>query len=183
MSRKRWLLALGSATLALGVVLLFLDVRMMDTGGPGIIGFELAGTEDRAAEILGDWGDRGADAARASLWIDYAYIVAYTLFLVLAARATRDLAESRGWSRMAAFGAVVPVLAVGTGAFDTIEDIWLLLALDQNGGALAPRLGQICAIVKFALAAVTIGYLLAGLGLRLRSPSAGDRSASPGWDR
>ena len=168
MSRKRWLWVSGSATLALLVVLAILDLRMMDAGGPGIVGFELAGTEHRAAEILADWGDAGTHAARASLWIDYAYIVVYTIFLALAASATRDLAERRGWSRMAAFGAVAPVLAVGIGAFDAIEDLWLLLALDQHGGALAPRLGQVCAIVKFALFAVTAAYLLAGLLLRMR---------------
>lgn len=168
MSGKRALIASAIATLTIGVVLLVLDTRMMDAGGPGIIGFELAGTEDRAAEILGEWGDRGADAARASLWIDYGFIVAYTTFLVLAAGATRRLAERRGWSRMAAFGVVAAPLAAAAGACDAIEDVWLLLAVDQHGGALAPRLGQLFAVAKFTLLAVTIAYLLAGLALRRR---------------
>ena len=168
MSRKKWLIALAFATFAVWVVLAILDIRMMDTGGPGIVGFELAGTEERAAEILADWGDRGTDSARASLGIDYAFLVAYTIFLVLAAMATRDLAERRGWSRMAAFGAVVPTLAVAAGTFDALENVWLFVAVNEHGGALAPRLGQVCAIAKFALTAVTIGYLLAGLLLRLR---------------
>ena len=168
MTRKRALIGSAIATLAIGAVLVALDLRMMDTGGPGIIGFELAGTEERAAEILADWGDRGTDAAKASLWIDYAYIVAYTIFLVLAAWATRELAERRGWARMAALGVAVVPFAAAVGAFDAIEDVALLLSVDQHGGALAPRLGQVCAVAKFALFAVTLAYLLTGQLLRLR---------------
>ena len=169
MSRKGALIASGIAALVIGAVLLLLDVRMMDAGGPGIVGFELAGTEERAAEILADWGESGTDAAKASLWIDYGYIVVYATFLILAAVATRELAERRGWSRMAAFGVAVVPFAAAAAAFDAIEDVGLLLAVNGTGGDLAPRLGQVCAIAKFALLAVTIAYLLAGLVLRLRS--------------
>jgi hypothetical protein len=167
-TRKRALIASAIASLAIGAVLLVLDARMMDAGGPGIVGFELAGSQDRAAEILADWGDDGIDAAKASLWIDYAYILAYGTFLVLAAWATRDLAEARGWRRMAAFGTAAIPFAAAVGAFDAIEDVGLLLAVNGHGGDLAPRLAQICASLQFALLAVTIAYLLAGLWLRLR---------------
>lgn len=168
MTRKRALIASAIAAVAISVVLVALDARMMDAGGPGIIGFEFAGTEDRAAEILADWGDEGTDAAKASLWLDFAYIVAYGTFLVLAAAATRDLAERRGWGRMASIGvAVVPFAAVAA-AFDAIEDVALLLAVGQHGGDVAPRLAQICALLKFGLLAATTAYLVAGLLLRLR---------------
>jgi hypothetical protein len=171
-TRKRGLIASAAASIVIGVVLIVLDARMMDAGGPGIIGFELAGSEDRAAEILADWGEDGTDAAKASLWIDYVYILAYGTFLILAAWAIRDLARARGWPRMAALGSWVMALAAGAAAFDAIEDAGLLLAVDRHGGAFAPRLAQICASLKFALLAVTIAYLLAGLLLRLRTRSA-----------
>jgi hypothetical protein len=171
-TRKRALIVFGVASLLIGAVLVVLDTRMTDAGGPGIVGFELAGSEDRAAEILADWGDEGIDAAKASLWIDFAYIVAYATFLVLASWATRDLARARGWERMAAIGTAVIPLAAAAGAFDAIEDVCLLLAVDGHGGDLAPRLAQICASLKFALLAATIGYLLVGLLLRLRARPA-----------
>jgi hypothetical protein len=183
MTRRRALIASAVASLVIGAVLLVLDARMMDAGGPGIIGFELAGTQDRAAEILADWGQRGTDAAKASLWLDYAYIVAYGTFLVLAASATRDLAERRGWDRMATFGLAAIPIAAGVAAFDAIEDVALLLAVNQHGGDLAPRLGQVCALLKFALLAVTIAYLVAGLALRLRFRPRQDRSETPGAGR
>jgi hypothetical protein len=171
-TRKRGLIASAIASIAIGAVLIVLDARMMDTGGPGIVGFEFAGSEERSAEILADWGDDGTEAAKASLWLDFAYILAYGTFLVLAAWATRDLAESRGWRRMAAIGTAVIPFAAAAGAFDAIEDVGLLLAVDQHGGDLAPRLAQICASLKFALLAVTIAYLLAGLLLRFRARRA-----------
>lgn len=168
MTRKRALIASAVATLVIGAVLAVLDNRMTDAGGPGIVGFEFAGSQDRAAEIRTDWGQDGTDAARASLWIDYAYILAYGTFLVLAASATRDLAQRRGRRRMAALGTAVIFCAFAGAGFDAIEDVGLLLALDGNGGDFAPRLGQVCASLKFGLLAATIAYLLAGLLLRLR---------------
>jgi hypothetical protein len=167
-TRKRALKASAIASLVIGAVLVALDRQMVDAGGPGIIGFELAGSEDRATEILADWGDDGTDAAKTSLWLDYAYIVAYGTFLVLAASATRDLAERRGWDRMAAFGLPAMTFAAAAAAFDAIEDVGLLLAVNQQGDDLAPRLAQVCAILKFALLALTIAYLLVGLALRFR---------------
>lgn len=166
MTRKRALIGSASASLAIAAVLLVLDGRMMDAGGPGIVGFEFAGSEERAAEILAEWGDEGIDAAKASLWIDYAYLVAYGAFLVLAAWATRDLARSRGWTRLAAIGTPLIVCAAAAAAFDAVEDLGLLLAVNRHGGGFAPRLAQICASLKFALLAVTIAYLLAGLLMR-----------------
>jgi hypothetical protein len=168
LTRKVGLIASGAVALVIGGALVALDARMMDAGGPGIVGFELAGSEDRAVEILADWGEDGTDAATASLWLDYAYIVAYGTFLILAAVATRDLARRRGWDRMASFGLVAAPLAAAAAVFDAIENVGLLLAVNEHGGALAPRLAQVCAIVKFVLLAVTIAYLLAGLGLRFR---------------
>jgi hypothetical protein len=157
---------------AIGAVLTVLDLRMQDTDGPGIVGFELAGTEEDAGEILADWGEEGRDAARASLWIDYIYIVAYSIFGVLAIAATRDLAGRRGWMRMAAIGSAIVLFPAAAGAFDAIEDVGLLLALDGHGGDLAPGLALVCATLKFLLLAVAIAYLLTGLALRLRARGA-----------
>jgi len=168
LTRRRALVLLALSTVAIGIVLAVLDGRMRDSGGPGIVGFELAGSEERAAEILGEWGEEGKDAARASLWIDYAYILSYGAFLTLAAIATRELALRSGWRRMAGAGlAAIPLAAAGA-SFDAIEDVGLLLALDGHGGDVAPLLAAVCALLKFAVLALVIAYLLGGLLLRLR---------------
>jgi hypothetical protein len=170
--RRRALVFLAITTVAIGIVLAVLDGRMRDSGGPGIVGFEFAGSEERAAEILADWGEEGQDAARASLWLDYVYILSYGAFLILAAIATRELAVRRGWRRMAAAGLAAVPIAAAAAAFDAIEDVGLLLTLDGHGGDLAPLLAAVCASLKFALLALAIAYLLAGLLLRLRNRHA-----------
>jgi hypothetical protein len=173
LTRKRALIVLAITTVALGAFLAAIDPSTEEEGNPTIVEFEFAWDEEGAAEIRDDWGDEGRDAARLSLWLDFVYLLSYGAFLVLAAAATRDLAARRGWRRMAAFGRTAPVLAAGGAAFDAIEDVGLLIALDGHGGDLAPGLAGVCASFKFALTTVVIVYLLAGLVLRLRGRGSG----------
>ena len=169
MRRRTALVVSGVAVLLIGGLLVAIDPHARDSGDPSIIDFEFAGTQSRVDEIRADWGESGSDAAKRSLWIDYAYIVAYGTFLVLACLATRDLAQEHGWRRMAAFGVAAVPFAAAAAAFDAIEDVGLLLAVNGHGGDLAPGLARVCASLKFLLLGLTLAYLLAGLVLRLRS--------------
>lgn len=146
------------------------EERMKDTG-PGMVPFELTGGQDRADEILDEWGEKGQDAARESLWIDFGFLIAYGTFLTLAAAATRDLARSRGWARMARIGALVTYFGALGAAFDAFENTCLLLTLEDSG-EIFPFLATLFASCKFLLLAVAIVYLLAGLAMRLRDRGA-----------
>jgi hypothetical protein len=161
--RRTALWLLGVAGLAIGAVLLALDGPMWDAGGPGIVGFELAGSAGRARDILVEWGGSGRDAARLSLWIDFAYLAVYGAFWALAAAAVRDLAARRGRRRLAAVGAVAVWLAPAAAACDAVEDVNLLLALGGHGGSVAPPLAAGFASAKFLLIGLAIGYVLLGL--------------------
>ena len=141
---------------------------MTDTGGPGMVPFELTGGQDRADEILSEWGDDGQDAARESLWIDFGFLLAYGTFLTLALAVVRDLARERGWRRLATIGAVVVSFGALGAGFDALENVCLLLALEGSGAAF-PLLATIFASCKFLLLTVAIAYLLAGLAMRLLS--------------
>jgi hypothetical protein len=165
-NRKRGLIASGVASLLLLLAMSPAEERMKDTGGPGMIPFELTGGQDRAEEILSEWGEEGQDAARESLWIDFGFLLAYGAFLTLALLATRDLARERGWRRLAAVGGAVVSFGALGGAFDALENACLLLTLD-GAGAAAPLLATVFAACKFALLATAIAYLLAGLAARL----------------
>lgn len=135
---------------------------MTDTGGPGMIQFELAGGQGRADEILAEWGEEGQDAARESLWIDFGFMIAYGAFLTLAAGTIRDLARRRAWQRLAVIGSVVVPFGALAAVFDALENICLLLTLDGAGSAF-PLLATIFATIKFALVITAIAYLAAGL--------------------
>jgi len=174
--RRTALILLGIAAAALGIFLLAIDPATEAEGNPTIVDFEFAWSEEGASEILDDWGEEGQDAARLSLWVDFAYLLAYGAFFTLAAMATRDLAASRGWRRLASFGAVAVPAAVAAPIFDAIEDVWLLITLDRAGGDLAPLLGGIFASAKFLTSAIAGGYIVAGLIGRLRSRSSEPRS-------
>jgi hypothetical protein len=171
-SRRTALIVSGVAVLVIGGILLAVDPKAQDSSNPSIIDFEVAGTQAKVDQIRADWGESGASAAKRSLWIDYAYIVSYGTFLTLAAAATRDLALGRGWRRMAAFGVAAVPFAAAAAAFDAIEDVGLLLAVNGHGGDLAPGLSRICASLKFLLLALVIAYLVTGLVMRFRSRTA-----------
>jgi hypothetical protein len=168
MTRRRGLIATGIATLILLLAMSPAEERMKDSGGPGMVPFELTGGQERADEILAEWGEEGQDAARESLWIDFAFLLAYGIFLTLAIGTTRDLAGDRGWRRLARVGRVVIYFGALVAAFDAVENVCLLLTLDGAGAAL-PLLATIFATCKFILLTLAIVYLLAGLAMRLRS--------------
>jgi hypothetical protein len=169
MSRRAFaMIVLAAITVALSLYLLGKDADMRDAGGPGIVSFELAFTEGRTAEIRGEWGEAGIDAARTSLRVDFAYLLAYGALLLLAAMATRDAARRRSWRRMATLGPAAVIAAAAAPLFDAIENVWLLIALEGEGGEAAPLLGGVFASLKFAALAAAQVYVLAGLAVRLR---------------
>lgn len=170
-TRRNGLIASAIATLILLIAMSPSDRRMQDTGGPGIVPFELTGGEERADEILAEWGEDGQDAARESLWIDFGFLLAYSAFLTLALAATRDLARERGWGRLASIGGAIVSFGALCAAFDALENACLLLTIGGAGAAL-PLLATVFAACKFILLAVAIAYLLAGLGMRLRGRGA-----------
>lgn len=179
MTRRRGLIASGIAAVILLLAMAPAEERMTDSGGPGMVSFELAGGQDRADEILAEWGEDGQDAARESLWIDFGFMLAYGVFLTLALAATRDLAIARGWDPLAAIGRVVVSFGALGVAFDAIENICLLLTVDGAGTAF-PLLATIFASCKFVLLAIAIVYLLAGLAMRLRNRFDASAGEEPG---
>jgi len=138
-TRRRGLIASGVVALALLLAMSPADQRMQDTGGPGIVTFEVTGGQDRADEILAQWGEKGKDAARESLWIDFGFLIAYGTFLTLALAATRDLSRERRWRRLAAIGAAIVSFGAIGAALDALENICLLLTLDGAGAACGHR--------------------------------------------
>ena len=178
MHRKQWLIILGVATVVLTIVGVALERPMHDAGGPGILAFEFAATQARASQVLAEWGPKGRHAARISLIVDYAYMISYGGFFTLAGFATRDLARTRDWRRLAFAGTIVPFFATAAALFDAIENVFLLLVLEGHGGEHAPLIATICSSIKFTLITIAIGYVLCGLVTRLRrEPQAGRPSS------
>lgn len=165
---RRWgLIAAGLATLLLLWAMSPMEDRMQ-ANGPGMVTFELSGGQERADEILAEWGEEGRDAAREQLWIDYAFMLAYGAFLGLAAATLRDLCRRRELSRLARFGDKAIWLGPLAAGFDALENACLLLTVDGSGAPF-PSLATGFASVKFALLAAAIAYLVVGAALLLKS--------------
>jgi hypothetical protein len=143
------------------VPLAILDRRMQTAGGPGIIPFELAGPR-RSAEILRRWGTDGQRAARASLILDFPFLVAYTtLGLRLTGQATDALGAR--WPRLARLGPAVAAVQVAAGALDAVENSALLGVVARGGDARLAALAQKSARAKFA--GLLAGWVFGGVAL------------------
>ena len=134
-------------------MMLLVERRMRQTGGPGIIPFELASNASRAEVMMTRWGRDGQRAARLSLWLDFGYMATYgTLVGLLVDRARRR----RGHP------AAVPAIVIVAVAADATEGISLLKVLNHESVAAYSRRAQIAALIKFAVLAGTLGYAAIG---------------------
>ncbi|HEX8207681.1 MAG TPA: hypothetical protein VF587_16575 [Solirubrobacteraceae bacterium] len=154
MRRALWIS--GLLTLALFLVLGVIDERIKDTGGPGIVPFEVEFTSENARETLAEWGSDGRADAKLSLWIDYAFLVAYAAFFSLAVAAVCD---ALGWERWR-FLATFPLIGA---VCDAIENANLLLTIGQDGDQPFPFLAGTFAALKFLTLTPAQIFALVGL--------------------
>ncbi len=146
---------LAAATVAFVVyttIMLVLERRMQQTGGPGIIPFELAGNASRAEDMMTRWGSDGQRAARLSLWLDFGYMATYgALAALLVERARRR----RGHP------AVLPAMVIVAVAADATEGVSLLNVLNRTRVTVYSRRARIAALIKFGVLAGALGYVVA----------------------
>ena len=153
-ARALWLL--GLATLVLFVVLGIIDEEIKESGGPGIVSFEVEFTSENARETLAQWGEDGRDSAKLSLWLDYLFLVAYAAFFSLAVVAVCEALDWRRWTFLATFPLIAAVC-------DAVENANLLLTIGQDGAQPWPLLAGVFALVKFATLTPAQVFVLVGL--------------------
>ena len=142
-------------------VMLLVERGMRKTGGPGIIPFELAGSAARAEDIMTSWGADGQRSARLSLWLDFGYMLSYGTLAGLLVDGTR---RHRGDP------AALQLLVIGAVAGDAVEGISLLKVLSGTDVGTNARTARLAAVIKFALLAVALGYVITGrIGLRAQT--------------
>ena len=155
----------GIANVALLIPLLECERRMRRTGGPGIIPFELAGPE-HSQRVLDKWGPEGQRAARASLVLDYPYLVTYSGFLYFGCAAASDELSRHRADALARAGQVIAPGQIAAGAFDVVENTSLLAILSGRRGRV-PAIARVSAQMKLALMALGVLYGALGLASRL----------------
>lgn len=170
----------------LTVLALVVMAGLQVLGGPlkteasplGIVSFEFAGDLTTAQRMLDAWGPRGQVYAGLNLGLDYLFIVAYTgaigLGCVLVAHSF-----SRGAASLSAAGVVLAWAQLAAGALDCVENYALIQVLLGSQRTLWPALARSCALPKFVIVALGLGYVVLGAigirvvkGRRLRGPAA-----------
>jgi hypothetical protein len=160
--RRSSLSLLGAVYVSLSAWMFSQEKWMRRSGGPGIVGLELAGSVDRVEEILATWGPDGRAAARRSLLIDYGVLASYGLLMATLCRLSAERLRRRGSRRLSRLG---PALARGqfaAAACDVAENTALLAVLRGQRGNL-PAVGRASAILKFSLLGAGAGYIALGM--------------------
>ncbi|PPK73916.1 hypothetical protein B0F87_11327 [Methylobacter tundripaludum] len=161
------LILLIAANIILMKVLNAMTSRLKASGEKcGMVHFELAGNAEKAERIMEVWRKAGLEqTARISLWLDFAFLLAYPLGLALSCWALAN--GGSGWFAQA--GVCIGFSVLACTPMDAAENMALLGMLDKGANDAAARLAAICATIKFFLAGVAVLYVFIGLPLSLFS--------------
>ena len=129
----------------------------------GIVSLELAGDAKTTQDIFDAWGNTLRKTAIKSVLWDYGFVVSYAIVVVLACRwAGRAMSQIWGWPAAPGWGTLFAVFGILAAILDSIEDASLLWQLYHVPAALLARTARHCAIVKFTLLGVCLGFVAGG---------------------
>jgi len=166
---RRGTFVLGLFILTLGMAALALpSLGRMDLRGVSILDLELMRTSENAAEQVARLGSSGIDAAQMSIYLDFPFLVLYALALSAACALLAARAAERGATALAVAGRLMVWVAPIAAALDAVENVALLQVLDGHTDQPWPGIAFGFASVKFALLALVVVYLIAGLVLARR---------------
>jgi hypothetical protein len=135
-----------------------------DVTGEGIVDFELAGSVNRANEILDAWRAEGViDDAKAIQVFDLVYPLIYSAALAGACVAAAGAWRRRGRSRWAQAGIAMAWVAFAAAGFDYVENLGLGISLWDAPMTPWPQVALVAALAKFAGIYLALLYALTGI--------------------
>ena len=173
--RRRVLWVLALVTLVFGIAQAP-ALRTMEDHGAGIVAFEVAGTSQRAHEIVTEWGPSGRSAAQLSLVLDYGFLVGYGLLLAGACTALALRFRATGAEGLAWLGILLAWGSLVAAGADAAENANLLVIAGGHTSQPWPGLALGFALIKFGLSTPAWLYALVGwlaTTLRRRRSPAG----------
>lgn len=134
-----------------------------------IVSLELAKTKEEVQNVLKAWEpDENTDRltiAGKNIYLDFIFILFYSLFLFAACRKIRY--HSQKWQKKA--GKNFAFMGLAAGGFDIIENILMLRTLDGNYDIFTTLATFVCAAIKFTLIGFAVIYILLGFPRLFRS--------------
>ena len=154
------------ALLIIANIMLLINLGSMDEQlaasgkNTGILHFELAGSTANANRIMQAWGDASVETvARNSIWLDFAFLLAYPILLALSCW----LLAADASIAMAKLGIWLGYSVLACAPLDAFENIGMLHMLDHGADYLTVLLTTLCAAIKWLLALATLLYVIVGL--------------------
>ena len=134
-----------------------------DETGEGIVEFELAGSVERAEEILSTWRERGVlEEAAFIQGFDLLYPLIYAAALAGGCVAAAGAWRRAGRPAVAGVGIALAWVAFAAAGFDYVENLGLTVSLLDEPATPWPQLAFAAAIAKFAGIALALLYALSG---------------------
>lgn len=155
--------------LLIATLLITFAFRFIGPVKPTIVDFELAGSVDKANDIITAWTPLERIHAGFSLGFDYLYMPIYSTTIALACVWAATVIRSGAWRPIGlalAWGLWLAAL------FDAIENLALLGNLFGTPLDPYPQVAALCATLKFTLIVLGLLYVLVGVGLRVVRRSA-----------
>jgi hypothetical protein len=179
--RRRALLALIGAAIAMSVVLALLDAPLRASDEGGTVPLEVAGSTDRAAEIKDAWRADGVlDDGAFIDGLDFLYAPLYAAALAGGCVAAAGTFRRLGRERLASAGIAIAWLASAAAVFDWAENIALAAILLDEPASPWPVVALVAAIPKFACSTTALLYALAGGAVALaRRPARVANGSAP----
>lgn len=132
-------------------------------GGKDIVAFEVAGSVNRAQEILTTWRAEGViDAAKTTQILDIFYPFIYAAALAGGCIATAGAWRRLGRERIAQAGIAMAWVASAAALFDYVENLGLDISLWGHPASPWPELSHVAALLKFGAIDLTLAYGLSG---------------------
>lgn len=132
----------------------------------GIVSLELAGTPEVAQRIYAAWGETGQQVAQFNIRIDYLYLIAYGIALSIGCAVARRWWAGRS-RQLAHLGGPLTWAMLVAALSDACENVMLWQMLHNPVDARWPSLARGFAVLKFALLAVGLLYILCGAFSRI----------------
>jgi hypothetical protein len=165
--------AVVAAAVVLQVVLTLLDGPLRASDHGGTIPLEVAGSPDRASEIVGSWEADGVLEDGAFITgLDFLYAPLYAAAYAGGCVALAVAFRRRGRERLAALGIAAAWAATAAAGFDYVENVGLTVTLLDEPASPWPQISLAAAVAKFVGIAVAVLYLLTGLAIRWASRAA-----------
>jgi hypothetical protein len=171
-SQKKYFSVLLIMTILMMVIMNFIGAPLTTTSAPyGIVSFELAFSPARAQEIINSWSNNAQLRAAFIQGLDFLFPLVYSTALGFGCILAANSLRTRG-KKLANIGIPLAWGLVLAAICDYIENITLVILLFGKVQSPFPEIAGVCALIKFSIIFIAIGYIVCGLVIRLvSSPS------------